>query len=440
MISIKRGMVLFMLLSTAAVRGQEVKLTLQDALNAAWKNNKEITISRMDEDASRTKLKQTQAVFFPQINLSYAAMSSNNPLNAFGFKLQQQSIMASDFNPDLLNSPASTQNFMTKAEFRQPILNMDMLQARQAANEQYNAVSFQHQRTRQYLSFEVENAYAQLQLAHQARKVTEEALNTIRVLHKTATNRYEKGYLQKSDVLHVEVQVASAESRFAESKSAVNNASDYLGLLMGVPANSNTVYVVDSIYIETQQDITDSGVPQNRADFLSMQSAVNARDHMLQSGKMAYVPRINAFGEYLINDADALGFGSGSYLVGAQLSWTIFNGMATRNRVEELRIERDRSAEQLTYRKEQAQVELNKTLRQREDAKFEIAQQNLAVLQAAEAFRITQNRFQQGLVSTNDLLQSQALLSQQKLNQAQAIFRLNTTNALIKFLTTTSDK
>jgi outer membrane protein TolC len=171
-----------------------------------------------------------------------------------------------------------------------------------------------------------------------------------------------------------------------------------------------------------------------------MQSVVNAHERMMQSGKMTYVPRLNAFGEYLINDSDALGFGSNSYLVGAQLSWTIFNGMATRNKIEEQRIERNKAAEQLAYSKDQAQVELNKAVRQREDTKFDMAKQNISVNQAAEAVRIMENRYHQGLVSTNDLLQAQTLLSQQKLNRAQAVFRFNTTNAYIKFLTSTSEK
>ena len=438
MISFKRGMFFSMLLIVTSVRGQEVRLTLEEALEAAWKNNKEIIVARMDEDASRTKFKQTQGVFLPQINLSYAAMSSNNPLNAFGFKLQQQSITASDFNPELLNSPSATQNFMTKAEWRQPILNMDMLQARQAAHEQVNAVSFQSLRTRQYLSLEVENAYAQLQLAYQARRVMEETLVMIKAVYQATHNRFEKGYLQKSDLLQVQVQLATTETKLAESKSNIRNTSDYLSLLMG--AQTNTIYAVDSIFVSGTQNVTDNRVPQNRADFLAMQSVVNAYDRMMQSGKMAYVPRLNAFGEYLINDADALSFGSDSYLVGAQVSWTIFNGMATRNRVEEQRIERNKAAEQLAYKKEQAQVELNKTLRQLEDAKFDIAQHNVAVEQAAEAFRIMQNRYQQGLVFTNDMLQAQSVLSQQKLNLAQAVFRLNSTNAYIRFLTTTSEK
>ena len=439
MISTRKSMLISMLFIAATARAQEVKLTLEEALNAALTNNKEVTMARMDEEAAITRLKQTQAVFFPQINLSYAAMSSNNPLNAFGFKLQQQSITASDFNPELLNSPSATHNFMSKAEWKQPLLNMDILQARQGAREQVNAVGFQSQRTKQYLTLEVEKAYAQLQMAHQARRVMEETLDMMKAVYRATSNRYDKGYLQKSDVLQVEVQVASAESAFAESKSNVRNASDYLSLLMG--SNTNAIYSVDSIYFVHSPDVADNAEPpQNRADFLAMQSVVNAHERMMQSGKMAYVPRLNAFGEYLINDSDALGFGSNSYLVGAQLSWTIFNGMATRNRIQEQRIERNKAAEQLAYRKHQAQVELNKAVRQREDTKFDMAKQNISVNQAAEAVRIMENRYHQGLVSTNDLLQAQTLVSQQKLNRAQAVFRFNTTNAYIKFLTSTSEK
>ena len=95
---------------------------------------------------------------------------------------------------------------------------------------------------------------------------------------------------------------------------------------------------------------------------------------------------------------------------------------------------------QLQYQKEQSQLELNKTIRQREDARFALQQQELAVGQAAEALRILQNRYQQGLVTTNDILQSQTLLSQQKLNQAQAVFQFNTTQAYLQFLTSTSEK
>ncbi len=432
-------LLIFTITFSASLLAQDtVPLSLQEALDASLNNNKEIVIARLEEESANARFNQTNAVFLPQVKLSYTALSTNNPLNAFGFKLQQESIAQSDFNPELLNNPASTQNFMTKAEFQQPLLNMDMLHMRKAAQQQVDVYTFKTKRTKEYLVFEVQKAYAQLQLAHQANSVLEEALKTVNSIYTATTNRYEKGFLQKSDVLQVQVQVTNMERQSAEAKSNVRNASDYLSLLMG--KQSGVVYQVEPVALVTRLEDAETQVPENRADFRALQSAVTAHDLMISSSKMSYLPKLNAFGEYLINDKDAFGFGANSYFVGAQLSWTIFNGTATRNKIAEHRAERNKATEQLQYQKEQSQLELNKTLRQWEDALIGLQQHELAVSQASEALRILQNRYNQGLVTTNDILQSQTLLSQQKLNQAQTVFQFNTTQAYLQFLTTTSEK
>lgn len=422
-------------ISVPLLAQESVPLALEEAIASAIKNNREIIMASLDEQSAEAKFKQTNAVFLPQINVSYTAMSTNNPLNAFGFKLQQESITPSDFNPELLNNPSTTKNFLTKAEWQQPILNMDMLYMRKAANEQRAIYAFKSQRTKEYLVFEVRKAYAQLQLAWQAKNVTEEAVQAINSIYTSTNNRFEKGFLQKSDVLNVQVQVAAAESQLAIAKSNVLTASDYLSLLMGTKAGA--VYHVDLISGTTPSDSIDTEVPSTRADFQAMQSAVVAQDIMMKSGKKSYLPKLNGFAEYYINDKEAFGFGSNSYLAGAQLSWTLFNGMATQNKVAQQRIDRDKTVEQLKYQKEQSQLELNKTLRQREDALLSLKQYETAMNQASEALRILQNRYQQGLVTTNDMLQSQIVVSQQKLNYAQTLFNLNTTQAYLQFLTST---
>jgi outer membrane protein TolC len=433
---------LIVLVLTSAIASQllaqeSLPLSLDEALSTALKNNNDVIMASLDEQRADATFKQTNAVFLPQIRVSYTAMGSNNPLNAFGFKLQQQSIAPSDFNPELLNNPSSTQNFFTRAEWQQPILNMDMLYKRRAASEQRAVYTFKSKRTREYMTFEVRKAYAQLQLAHQAKNVLDEAVKMVNAMYNAAYNRFEKGFLQKSDVLNVQVQVSTTESQLAEAASNVRNASDYLSLLMGVPAGP--VYAVSGVSELQPAQNVDAVLPANRADLQALQSAISAQDQMVQSGKMSYLPRINGFAEYMINDNEALGFGSDSYLVGAQLSWTLFNGMATRNTIYQQRIDRDKLAQQLIQQKEQGQLEINKTLRQEQDARLSLQQYDTAVEQAAEALRILQNRYQQGLVTTNDLLQSQTSLSQQKLNRAQAVFTVNTTRAYLQFLTSTSD-
>ena len=295
---------------------------------------------------------------------------------------------------------------------------------------------YKSQRTRQYIAFEIEKAYGQLQLAHQAKAVLSETLETMNVVYTMTRNRFEKGYLQKSDLLQVDVQVKTIESKLAEAKSNVQNASDYLSVLMGTEPGST--YEVDSIAIAPADVTSSSSLPDDRADFRAMESAVRAQDRMLSSGNRSYLPRLNAFGEYMMNDNDAFGFGANAYLIGAELSWTVFNGTATRHKISAQRAERDKTSQQLAAQKEQARMELNKTLRQIEDSRFAIQQYETAVAQAEEALRIVTNRFEQGLVATYDVLQAQALLSQQKLAWGQSIFQFNTTAAYHQFLTTTS--
>lgn len=430
------GWLVAMSFTSLSVRAQEVTLTLNDALDAALKNNNEIAIASLDEENARARYQETNAVFLPQIKLSHTALVTNDPLYAFGFKLQQQSAAATDFNPELLNDPGATQNFMAKATWQQPLLNFDMMAMRQSAQANRDIYAFTSKRTKEAIVFEVQKSYAQLQLAHQAKHVLEGTLETVKSIYSSTENRFEKGYLQKSDVLQVKVQLTTTENKLAEAKSNVANASDYLSLLMG--SAPGKVYLVDTTREMNTSKALETSLPDNRADFLAMKSAIAAQDKMVQSTKMSYLPKLNAFGEYMINDSEAFGFGAHAYLAGVQLSWTIFDGMATRNKVQAQKIEKQKTERQLSYQKEQAQLELNKTQRQLDDARFAVTQQHVAVAQASEALRILHNRFLQGLVTTTELLQAETLLAQQKLNLAQAIFQYNTTISYVEFLTSSN--
>ncbi len=433
---------IWLLIFTVIIKGafaqDTVTLTLQDALDATLKNNAKILLAKLDGEKAAAKFNQTNAVFLPQINLSYTAMVTNNPLNAFGFKLQQQSITSSDFNPQVLNNPSATQNYMTKAEFSQPLVNMDMIYQRKAAGQEVDVYSYKTKRTKEYLAFEVQKAFAQLQLSHQSVAVLTEAQHTVNSIFEATKNRFEKGFLQKSDVLLVQVQVATIENNLAEAKSNVRNASDYISLLMG--SKSRPLYTVEPLNKVDQIDKIESKIPENRADFKAMESALSAQEMMIQSGKMSFLPKLNAFGNYMFNDKQAFGFGANAYLLGAQFSWNLFAGTAQHYKVTEQKIEHSRIEQQLSYQKEQSQLELNKMFRQLQDAAFALKQHEVSVNQASEALRILENRFQQGLVSTNDLLQSQTTLSEQKLRQTETLFKYQTTLAYIQFLTSTSEK
>ncbi len=413
-------------------------LTLNEAITATLTNNSAVKLATFDESIAASNYKQTDAIYLPQVGFSYTAMSTNNPLNAFGFKLQQKSITQNDFSPGLLNHPSGTSDFTTKLEVQQPIINMDLWYKRKAADKQIELYHYKTQRTKEYLTFEAQKAYMQLQLAYDAVKVLEEALGTTKSVYTFTNNHYQQGLIQKSDVLNAQVRMASVESNLAKAKSNIGNASDQLSLLMGKPGG--TIYKVSNLSIEFAKIDTATKIASSRSDLLAMQKAIEATDLMIKSSRLSYLPKVNAFGSYQLNDKRMLGFGANAYLAGVQLTWNIFSGNSIKNTINTQTLERNKLAEQLTDQKDQSQLELNKAYRDLADAQNDIQQQKIAVDQASEALTILQNRYQQGLVNTTDVLMATTQLSQQKFNLSQAVFTSNVTRAYIQLLTSSTNK
>lgn len=412
------------------------QLSLEEAKKAALTNNKSLQLASLDEAVAAANYKQTAAIYLPQINFSYTGISTNNPLNAFGFKLQQRQIGLTDFNPDLLNHPAATSDFTTKLSIQQPLINMDAVYMRKAAAMQKEIYQFKSKRTIEYTSFEVEKTYLQLQLAYKALKVSEEALTTAQSVLTNTNNHFNQGLVQKSDVLNVQVQIAAIENNITQAKGNIGNLSDYLSALMGQPLGTHYSVVENS---STQLSLIDT-VIKKRADFIAMQKAIEANNLLIKSSKMSYLPKLNAFGSYQLNDASMLGFGANGYMAGLQVSWDIFKGFSTKHTIASQTLERDKLALQLSQLQEQSNVDVNKTKRAINEASVTIAKHQLAITQATEALRILENRYQQGLVSTTDIMLATTQRSQQQFELDQSVFQQQLSIAYLHFLTSSVNK
>ena len=173
---------------------------------------------------------------------------------------------------------------------------------------------------------------------------------------------------------------------------------------------------------------------------MAMQKAIDATGLNILAAKKSYLPKLNAFGSYQLNDSRMLGFGANAYLAGVQLSWDIFKGNRTKNNIATQVLEKNKLASQLDQQKEQAQLELGKTYRDLNNASYQRNQQEKAVEQASESLRILQNRYQQGLVNTTDVLMATTQLAQQQLALIQASYDKQISLAQIEFMTATNKK
>ena len=410
-------------------------ISMQEAVQAALTGNPAIRLSRLDEQIASSKYKQTQAFFLPRLGLSYTASTTNNPLNAFGFRLQQQGIEARDFDPSLLNHPGSTSDFSTRFELKQPLVNMDLWYLRKSAAKQAEISQLVSRRTREYLCFETRKAYLQLRLEYDRQQVLAEADSTAAAVLQLTGHYYNQGLVQKSDLLNAGVQLKDIEGQLMETGSRIRDISDRLGLLMG--RETGVVYVTDSSGDVAADTSVGPHTENNRADLKALELGIQAYDLKIKSFHMQYLPRLNAFGSWQLNDDRMLGFGARAYFAGVQFSLNIFNGNLIRNSIAEHQFEKQKLVSALDSRKKELRAEISSTLRQINDASFAISRQQLAVEQAAEALRVLENRYASGLVKTTEILAAQTQLARQKLGYAEAVFSLNLSGAYLQLLTTT---
>lgn len=426
-------LILSLMVLGITIQAQElVSISKHEVLSKVSENNTSIKISKEEFIQARADFRQTNAVFLPNITASHTGIATTNPLMAFGSKLNQEILTQNDFNPNLLNNPSQIQNFATRFEIQQPLINVDGMFQRKAAKSKMDAMALKTERTQDYLVFEVKKAYMQLQLAYKAVEVLEKALEAANSNKKLADNSFKQGYLQRADVLNVEVRVTEVKNQLQTAKSNVQNASNYLSFLMN--DDNYVIYTPsDELTLETST-IENQSISENRSDIKAMQLASNAYKALNKADKMAFLPTLNAFGSYEIYDDDIFKGDANGYLFGAELSWNIFQGSKRIGKAQKSKSQFEQSKLEYQQYVLQSNLELNKAKRTFLDAENKLKLTNLALKQSEESLRIRTNRFKEGLEKTSDLLMAETQYAQKQLDYYQTIFEYNYAQAYLQFL------
>ena len=428
-------LIVFGMVSSMLQAQDTLSISKNDLLQKVTENNLQIKVAEKSFQSAKADYRQSNALFLPNVNVSHTGILTTNPLMAFGSKLNQEILTASDFNPALLNDPDRTQNFATKIEVQQPLINLDGLYGRQAAKAKMDAFQLQTERTKEYLELEVSKAYMQLQLAYKAVQVLEKANETAQGNLKLVDNYFKNGMLQKTDLLNVQVRVNEISNQLQYAKSNVQNASDYLAFLLNEEMKDKIYKPSESLDNTIAIEAINPTISDSRKDIQAMQKSSEAYKKMFQSSKFGFLPRLNAFGSYELYDQHIFQTSAKGYVVGAQLSWNVFDGYKTIGKTQKAKADFEKAEIETEQYKKQSQLELNKTNRQLVDAENKVNLSQLAFEQSQEAFRIRQNRFKQGLEKTTDLLLAETQMAQKELEHLQAVFEYNFTKQYLQFLT-----
>ncbi len=413
---------------------QTFPISKEEVLAKVQAKNSSLKISEQTILEAKGDYRQTNAVFLPNISVSHTAFSTNNPVFAFGSKLNQGVFSEADFDVNKLNNPGSIENFTTTIQFEQPLINMDGFYQRDAAKMKLQASEFQSDYQKNTLALEAEKTYMILQLAYKAVFVLGKAKVTAFENKKTARRYFDQGMLLQADVLDVEVRLNEIENQLDNANSNLKNVSDYLKFLMD--ETDNKILIPNGELEITPTSLSDfDGLSTNRPDIKALETASLAYKKINQSDKMSFLPTLNAFGNYELFDNQLFQGASNSYFVGAQLKWDILQGTKRFGKTQKSKAEYDKSILQYEQYVSKSQLELNKAKRAVQDAQNKLQRAATARKQSEEALRIRTDRFREGLEKTSDVLQSESQYAQSQLAYYQSIFEYNFACAYLKFLT-----
>lgn len=209
-------------------------LTIDDAIRSAWRQNPGIAASAGQVDAARAEADAARDAALPKFVASARAVATDEPMSAFGMKLDEQKITQEDFIPSRLNAPDPIGGVGLGASIQQPIYTGGRLTAgRRAASYQADAEGSAHERRLQEMAFGVVQAYFGAQAAAEAVRHADDVLSHARETEQFVRARNARGLTLDADVARATAFRAQAEAERAAAAQRLATARASLALLAG---------------------------------------------------------------------------------------------------------------------------------------------------------------------------------------------------------------
>ena len=410
--------------SEVAIEGTQ-PLTLKQAIDLARRNNIELQQSKLQLERSQAQLRQALAANLPTLTFQSGlqrSQSANSEISARDIQITQ-------------GDPDSPTNSLTgTVEVRYDLLTSGLRSANiEAAEKQVQFNALQVEVIEEQIRLDVAQQYYQLQASAEQLRIRQQALVQAERSLRDAQALETAGVGTRFAVLQAQVQVANEQQRLTESIADLRTARRTLAQILNLPQTLD-VSAADPVEIvgRWQLSLDDSIILayKNRAE-LEQRLIERELNEAQRDARLAGLkPQVSLFANYnalkLWFDDPLLSQGTGDgYTLGAQLNWTLYDG-------GQLRAQADIEEAEIEIAEQQFADNRNRIRLEVEDAYFQLVSSFdniqtsiVGLAQAEEALRLARLRFQAGVGTQTDVINSETDLTQAQFNQVQAIVGYN---------------
>ncbi len=387
--------------------------TIEEALSA----NIETRITAEQTQAARYREKSQKSQFFPKFTATYIYQRND----------EEQKITVPGFS-NILLTPEQIYNF--SATVTQPIFaGMAILNQYKIAQLGLSHAKYQEAVTRQNIVSNAKLLYFNLLKADKLSAVAEQSVTLLEAHRNVAENFYKVGMSPLNDLLKAEVELANARQDLVIAQNNRTISESNLNLLLRRPVNAAITPQETPHHTELSKELETclKIAADNRLEMNVAELDIELRKKELALAQKDYYPNVNLQGTYSrMGDNWDVDGGEGmekdAWNVQAVATWTFWEWGKTyygseeaKRRVSQSRLQKIQINDQITFEVQQAYLKAK-------ESEKNIATVEKAVAQAQESHRISEERYNEQMATSTDVLDAQTLLTQTRTKYYNALY------------------
>lgn len=406
-----KKIIFIILLCLTTVNAQTDILTLEKSIELGLSNSKEIKISMSDTLISDALLTNAWSNLLPQVSLGF----TYNHISEMPIQLQIPFLPAS--SGEVLNTMYSN------ATIEQPLFTgFKLLAVKNAAFYNKKATISENWKVKNNKALEINTAFWNYFKAINLVDILSENLDVVRLQVDNVANFNKNEMSSENDLLKIKVKEAELKLKIIEAQNQMNLAHANFNRVIGLNIGNNTKIIpedLDEKIIEFDFNSLLNEALNTNMDLTTNNYRKMVADEKITIANSSYFPQISAFGSYyylklsgssMLND-DLNNF----WMIGINAKWNIWDWWKTSSNSDVAVQEHNKIEIAIELLKEKVQLEVYSNMLNLQSFAQKIELNKLIVESASENFRITNNKFESQIVTTTELIEASALLTEAKI-------------------------